>query len=99
MGLISNISNVPVHISYDENAEAGQLVVVEGKDEKTISKGVEPLPVQTMELSIPKEDDSHKSSDARNDVPYLDGNYSSCSEHMNINKITEVKECNELSTS
>jgi len=92
-----NIRNVPVSIPYAENVEPGQQIV-EGKYERTISI-VEPLTVQTMKFNIQNGDDAHRALDNRNDVTCSNGNDSSCSDHKNINKITEVKECAAFSTS
>jgi hypothetical protein len=96
---LKNISNVPVSFAYGENAEPGQHVLVEKNGQKTISKGVESLTVQTKEFNIQNKDDSHRASGDGNDVPCLSGNQSSWSEHMETNKLTKGKECTDLSTS
>eukprot|EP00253_Pinus_taeda_P008189 PITA_08189 len=88
---VKNMGNVSVSVTCAENVEAGQQVVGEGKNEKTMSKVIESLTLKTMEFSIQNKVDSHRHSDGRNDALYLNGSESSCSK--------KVKECNDLSTS
>jgi hypothetical protein len=88
---LKNMSGVPVSVTSAENVELCQQVVVKGKDEKTMSKVIESLTLQTMVFSIQNKDDSHRDSDGRNDALCLNGNESSCPK--------QVKECTDLSTS
>ena len=81
---LKNMNNVLIGVNDAENVETDQEAVVKGKDEKTMSKVIDSLTIQTMAFSIQNKDDS-------NDAPCLNGHTSSCPK--------QVKECTDLSTS